>query len=69
MPEPEGNKFDFVDESHIRPDYLEIFEFDSPNQYIMTETDEFSAVCPFSGLPVLPVCKSNIIPKVGNVWN
>ena len=25
MTEAEGRQFDFVDESHIRPDYLEIF--------------------------------------------
>ena len=29
----------------------ETFDFDSPNQYIKTVTNEFSAVCPFSGLP------------------
>jgi 7-cyano-7-deazaguanine reductase len=47
----EGKKFEFLDESHIRPDLIETFPFDSPGQYIRTETDEFSAVCPFSGLP------------------
>lgn len=51
MPVPEGRTFDFYDESHIRPDYLETFDFDSPDQYIKTETGEFTAVCPFSGLP------------------
>lgn len=35
----------------IRPDFLETFEFDSPGQYIKTETHEFVASCPFSGLP------------------
>ena len=48
---PEGKSFEFLDASHIRADYLETFDFDSPGQYIRTETDEFSAVCPFSGLP------------------
>lgn len=51
MAQAEGMAFEFQDESHIRPDYLETFDFDSPGQYIRTETDEFSAVCPFSGLP------------------
>jgi len=51
--QPEGKIFDFLDESHIRSDYLETFPFDSPEQYIKTETREFSAVCPFSGLPDL----------------
>lgn len=53
MPIAEGMAFEFQDESHIKPELLETFEFDSPNQYIMTETSEFSAVCPFSGLPDL----------------
>ena len=51
MPIAEGREFEFQDESHIRADFLEVFEFDSPDQYIRTETDEFTAVCPFSGLP------------------
>ena len=51
MPVPEGRTFDFLDQSHIRSDFLETFDFDSPTQYIRTETAEFSAVCPFSGLP------------------
>jgi 7-cyano-7-deazaguanine reductase len=62
VPEAEGKKFDFVGESHIRPDYLETFAFDSPNQYIMTETREFSAVCPFSGLPDLAYVKVEYYP-------
>lgn len=49
----EGMQFEFQDESHIRPDLLQVFDFDSPAQYIKTETREFSAVCPFSGLPDL----------------
>ena len=53
MAKPEGKTFDYVDESHINADLLEVFDFNSPEQYIKTETDEFSAVCPFSGLPDL----------------
>ncbi len=53
MTEAEGKIFDFLDEKHIRSDWLETFSFDSPDQYIKTETREFSAVCPFSGLPDL----------------
>ena len=47
----EGKSFEFLDEAHIRTEVLETFPFDSPGQYIRTETEEFSAVCPFSGLP------------------
>jgi 7-cyano-7-deazaguanine reductase len=65
MPKAEGMQFDFVGEEHIRPDYLETFAFDSPNQYIMTETREFSAVCPFSGLPDLADVKVEYYPDGG----
>ncbi len=51
MAEAEGKSFDFLGTEAIRADYLETFEFDSPEQYIKTETSEFGAVCPFSGLP------------------
>jgi hypothetical protein len=30
---------------------LETFEYSGPDQEIVTETREFSAVCPYSGLP------------------
>ncbi len=51
MPIPEGKTFSFKGQEHIRSDYLETFEFDGRDQYIRTETKEFIAVCPFSGLP------------------
>ena len=53
MVKAEGKEFKFETVDHIKPDYLETFEFDSKNQYIITKTKEFSAVCPFSGLPDL----------------
>ena len=62
---PEGKSFEFEDASHIRPDYLETFDFDSPKQYILTETDEFSAVCPFSGLPDYARLKIEYYPEGG----
>ncbi len=65
MPIPEGKTFSFSDESQIQPDFLETFEFNSPSQYIMTETDEFSAVCPFSGLPDLAYVKIEYYPEGG----
>tara|TARA_B100000959_G_scaffold103596_1_gene109222 strand:+ start:868 stop:1263 length:396 start_codon:yes stop_codon:yes gene_type:complete len=51
MAKAEGGNFNFEDTSKIDQNYLETFDFDSPNQYIKTVTNEFSAVCPFSGLP------------------
>jgi len=65
MAKAEGRSFDFLDESHIQANFLETFEFDSPNQYITTETDEFSAVCPFSGLPDLAYVKIEYYPDGG----
>ena len=53
MAKAEGKEFTFDTIDHINPSYLETFEFDSKDQYIITKTKEFSAVCPFSGLPDL----------------
>ncbi len=61
----EGRQFSFEGEDKIRPDYLETFPFDSPGQYICTETNEFSAVCPFSGLPDLARVKIEYYPEGG----
>ena len=51
MAEAEGKSFAFEGPERIQTDFLETFAFDSPDQYIKTVTQEFSAVCPFSGLP------------------
>lgn len=47
----EGKVLKFENEDAILTNELKTFEFDSPNQKIITEYPEFSAVCPFSGLP------------------
>ena len=65
MAKAEGGNFDFEDTSKIDPNYLEIFDFDSQNQYIKTETNEFSAVCPFSGLPDIARVKIEYFPTGG----
>ena len=65
MPKAEGKRFDFLSEDTIQPDYLETFDFDSPKQYILVETDEFSAVCPFSGLPDYAYLKIEYYPTGG----
>ena len=65
MAKAEGENFDFEDTSKIDPNYLETFDFDSPNQYIKTETNEFSAVCPFSGLPDIARVKIEYFPTGG----
>jgi 7-cyano-7-deazaguanine reductase len=65
MTKSDGKYFEFDGEEKINSDFLETFSFDSPDQYIMTETDEFSAVCPFSGLPDLAYVKIEYYPTGG----
>tara|TARA_Y100000782_G_scaffold110404_1_gene136759 strand:- start:615 stop:1004 length:390 start_codon:yes stop_codon:yes gene_type:complete len=65
MAKAEGKTFDFLDETHIDPQLIEVFDFDSPEQYIKSETDEFSAVCPFSGLPDIAYIKIEYHPTGG----
>ena len=65
MAKAEGKTFEYLDESHIDSSLLEVFDFDSEEQYIKTETDEFSAVCPFSGLPDISYVKIEYYPKGG----
>lgn len=47
----EGKTIPFVGPEHIDASVLETFGYDGPEQEIVTETSEFSAVCPYSGLP------------------
>lgn len=47
----EGRTLPFVGPEHVDVAVLETFEYAGPEQDIVTETDEFSAVCPYSGLP------------------
>ena len=65
MTKSDGKYFEFDGEDQINSDFLETFPFDSPDQYIMTETDEFSAVCPFSGLPDQAYIKIEYYPTGG----
>ena len=65
MPKAEGLKLEFGSEELINPNHLETLPFESPNQYIITETEEFSAVCPFSGLPDYSYLKIEYFPEGG----
>jgi 7-cyano-7-deazaguanine reductase len=47
----EGRTIPFVGPEHIDVAVLETFGYEGPAQEIVTETNEFSAVCPYSGLP------------------
>ncbi|HEY9015319.1 MAG TPA: preQ(1) synthase [Gemmatimonadales bacterium] len=47
----EGRTLPFVGPEAIDVAVLETFEYSGPDQEIVTETREFTAVCPYSGLP------------------
>lgn len=51
MATAEGRTIPFVGPEAIDVAVLETFPYEGPEQEIVTSTDEFSAVCPFSGLP------------------
>lgn len=51
MANAEGRTIPFVGPEQIDVQVLETFGYDGPEQEIVTETAEFSAVCPYSGLP------------------
>ena len=65
MAKAEGKIFNYDDASKINVDFLETFPFESVDQYIKTETNEFSAVCPFSGLPDLAKVRIEYFPAGG----
>ena len=65
MIKAEGKTFNFLDQKHINSKLLEVFNFDSPKQYIKTKTNEFSAVCPFSGLPDIATIIIEYFPTGG----
>ena len=65
MPKPDGKYFIFENEDSINANFLETFSFESSDQYIKTETNEFSAVCPFSGLPDIAYVKIEYYPDGG----
>ena len=47
----EGRTIPFVGPEQVDTSLLETFDYAGPEQEILTETDEFTAVCPYSGLP------------------
>ena len=53
MVEAEGRTFEFQSEEALTPDVLETFPYEYAGRDAMVEisTDEWSCVCPFSGLP------------------
>ena len=63
MPEAADRTLPFVGVEAVDVDVLETFPYDGPEQEIVTTTREFSAVCPFSGLPDLADLTLRYIPS------
>lgn len=64
MPQAEGKTFSFLNEDAIETSLLETIYFENKDgEYVKYETDEFSAVCPFSGLPDIGKVVIEYIPN------
>ena len=63
MPEAEGLTLSFEDQNSIRPDLLETIPYKGGDQTIHLDYPEFSAVCPFSGLPDVARIYVSYIPS------
>lgn len=62
MPTAEGRSLPFVGPEQIDAAVLDTFPYDGPAQEIVTETREFSAVCPYSGLPDFATLTISYVP-------
>jgi 7-cyano-7-deazaguanine reductase len=64
MIEPRKKQVDFDDASAIKPEVLETFPYEHPGQPldIVIETDEFTAMCPWTGLPDFGTIKITYVP-------
>ena len=62
MATAEGRTVPFVGPEHVDDAVLETFPYEGPEQEIVTETKEFSAVCPFSGLPDFATLTIRYVP-------
>ncbi|HEU4828016.1 MAG TPA: preQ(1) synthase [Gemmatimonadales bacterium] len=59
----EGRTLPFSGPESIDAAALETFGYDGPDQTIVTETREFSAVCPYSGLPDYALLRVTYTPS------
>lgn len=61
-PVAEGRSIPFSGPEAIDAAVLDTFEYTGPEQEIVTETREFSAVCPYSGLPDYATLRIAYVP-------
>ncbi len=59
----EGRTIPFTGPETIDVGVLETFGYEGPAQEIVTETPEFSAVCPYSGLPDYATLRITYVPR------
>ena len=59
----EGRTIPFTGPEAIDVAVLETFPYEGPDQEIVTETREFSAVCPYSGLPDFALLRITYVPS------
>ncbi len=62
MPTAEGKVIEWQAEEAIRTDWLESLPYEGEGQLVTYDTEEFSAVCPFSGLPDFGRLKIRYVP-------
>jgi 7-cyano-7-deazaguanine reductase len=64
MPKPLDRRYDVEDVSRIGKSALETFAYEYPGKDVVINivTDEFTAVCPWSGLPDFGTVKIDYIP-------
>ena len=64
MTEPLGKRYNVENESSIDTKVLETFPYEYPGKDIVIniDTDEFTAVCPWSGLPDFATIKIDYVP-------
>lgn len=59
----EGRVLDFKGEDAIDTKVLETFPYSGPDQNVVYETKEFSAVCPYNGLPDYATLRIEYVPR------
>ena len=59
----EGRVLEFKGEDAIDTKVLETFPYSGPDQHVVYETREFSAVCPYNGLPDYATLRIEYVPR------
>ncbi|MCI5072809.1 preQ(1) synthase [bacterium] len=62
MATAEGKVLQFKSPDTVDPSILETFPYAGPKQHVQYSTNEFTAVCPFSGLPDIGIVTIDYMP-------